>query len=321
MNPWQAWTQSGPESTTPAWNEATQLALLWGDEATALDGRWPELLRSLRHLGAVTTMVENEACALAVTGPLRSPPSGGRSLRLDGPQSRLSIARDRLGFAFATGTPRRKGLASGFTFHGVDGGRLVAMELDESEDLSAFREVAQAHRATHDIALPQGATPAAPRQRPPSLGPSFLQAWARVRTHADLDRMLDLLHISRIPAYQLLAAQGTTPLDAQAFLDALAAMFEGDTELVFAVGRDGVELRARSNPARLACNGPQLVLQGDELALAIDLRFVHQSWQVDIMGHSALELLDEDGDLLLRVGSPVLFDQAERPCWTRRAAR
>jgi putative heme degradation protein len=321
MTPWQAWAANAPHSAAPAWTEAAQLALLWGDEATALDGRWTELFRGLRTLGAVTTMLENEACALAVTAGLVPGADLSDGWELRAPDLRLTLWRDQLGFAFATGTPRRRALPAGFTLHGNDGQRIVAMELDESDELGPFAALAQARRATHELHLPQRSPSAAPAGPVPRIDGPVRQAWARTWTRDELDRWLLLRDHHRGQAYRLLAGRSTTPLSARAFIERLSSRYAADEQLCVVVGRAGGVLRARTTPQRLGCSGPQLVLQADALALAVDLRFVAECWAVELESAETLELLDDRGALMLRIGPAALFDASERPLWTARTAR
>jgi putative heme degradation protein len=321
MTPWQAWAANSPHPAAPAWTEAAQLALLWGDEATALDGRWTELFRGLRTLGAVTTMIENEACALAVTAGLGPGDVLDDGWELRATDLRLTLWRDMLGFAFATGTPRRRALPAGFTLHDNSGQRTVAMELDESDELGPFAALARARRATHELHLPRGSG-AAPTAGPaPRIDGPAPQAWARAWSRAELDRWLQLRGHHRGQAYRLLAGRSTTPLSARGFVERLSARYAADEQLCLAVGRAGGVLRVRTTPARLGCSGPQLVLQADALALAVDLRFVAECWAVELESQETLELLDDRGGLMLRIGPSALFDATERPLWTARTAR
>ena len=322
MNPLQAWTDNGRHHTpgcAPTWNEATQLALLWGDEATPLDNQWSGLLGRLGGLGALTTMVENRAVAVAVTTRLRLGLGFNGSLVLHGQRCRLTLWRSELGFAFATGAPRRKGLASGFSIHGVDGKRAVAMELDESQDLAAFHAVALDHRSVHPMAVPtvRPSLAAARARRSAQLGPDFLQAWTQASSHSDLDRLIDLQQLDRLQAYRLLAGQGTSPFSAGAALQSLRTLVDGGQGLTVSVGRGPAALQVHCLPDKLGLKGHQAVLQAPELAVAIDMRQVAEVWQVDIGTETATEMLDETGRLLARIGSRASFEQTIRPCWTQ----
>ncbi len=328
--PWAAWAAE-PSTFSPleppAWSEATQLALLWGDGVTPLDGRWAQLLWWLPELGPLGLMVENSAAALAVTRAWRRGPEVGGWACAQAEDAALHLDLPRISYGFATGTPRDRGLPPGISLHDAHGERAVAMEVDPRTNLDELHGLARRFAAPRGLGL-RGPPPARPERSAPGAAPGrdALEAlWSGAHDPASLTAALRAAGLRRGELYFSQVGRGLVQLQPGDLLGLFRIFAATGEQIRVEVGRGAACLTAELRVAHADGDEAQLVAQGPEVALAVDLRFVRSAWIVRFEAAGAarrvVELLDENGDLLMRVGPRREGEAADLDGWTSTGPR
>lgn len=307
-------------------SEAELVATGCGDHVTRLTRDWESLLIHLEDLGPVVAHTRNDAAVHEKIGVYRNvtfPDVHNMGMVLDDDiDLRLFMDRWAVGFAVeAAANDGRQTAHPSLQFFAPDGTPVHTVRLTADSDRDAYRALVEAHR--HDnqsIEQPVAAPSDDSELQNPNLDTeAFLTAWGELEDTHDFFPLLEEYNVSRRRAFQVGEGHFTRRVPDGGLRTTLQAAAEQDTPIMVFVGSPGC-IQIHTGPVHnLEASPPCYKVLDADFQLRVDEDRIAQSWVVkkpttDGPVHS-LELMDDDGDIIVRLFGKRKPGQPERTDW------